>query len=300
MDGYKKIIKSRKLRFKILSLLSFVPDKYMLKLQYYIKHGRKLNLKNPQRYTEKIQWYKLYYRDPLMAQCADKYYVRSYIENKGLVDILTKLYYVYDNINEVEWDKLPEKFAMKVSNGSGTNFFCHDKSKIDVEKLKSEFSGYFERTKRSAAAEWVYHEIAPKLVIEELLEDENQNENSICDYKFMCFSGKPEYIVYDVDRFTNHKRNIYDLNWNNLNVASDCPCCDEEIAPPDNLSEMIEIARKLSEDFPAVRVDLYSINGKIYFGELTFFPWSGYVQYTPDQFDFDAGAKFVLPEKNHK
>jgi len=162
------------------------------------------------------------------------------------------------------------------------------------------FDNFFKQSNSSAGREWVYSDVEQKIVIEQLLEDPTQKDNAICDYKFMCFNGNPEYVVYDVDRFTDHKRNIYDLNWNNLNVASDCPCCDKEIAPPDNLGEMIEVARKLAQDFPAVRVDLYSIGGKIYFGELTFFPWSGYVQYTPDQFDFEAGAKFVLPEKNHK
>lgn len=300
MNGYKKIIKSKKLRFKILSMLRFIPDKQMLKLQYYIKHKRKLNLKNPVRYTEKLQWYKLYYRDPVMAQCADKYQVREYIASKGLEEILTPLYGIYDNIDSVKWDELPEKFALKTTNGSGTNYFCKNKSEINIDEIKQKFRDFSAQSSTSAGREWVYGKFESKIVAEELLEDNSQKDNSICDYKFMCFSGKPAYIVYDVDRFTNHKRNIYDLSWNNLNVASDCPCCEEEIAPPENLDQMLKIAQKLSEDFPAVRVDLYSIKGKIYFGELTFFPWSGYVQYTPDQFDFDAGEKFILPEKNYK
>ncbi|MBQ4109871.1 MAG: carbonic anhydrase [Clostridia bacterium] len=299
MDGYKKIIRSRKLRFKILSLLRFIPDKQMLQLQYYIKTKRKLDLKNPKRYTEKLQWYKLYYRDPVMAQCADKYLVRDYIKSKGFESILTELYAVYDSVEEIDWEKLPDKFAMKTSNGSGTNFFCTDKSTINYNAIKQNFNDYFNRNRHCVTGEWVYHVNKPKIIIEQLLEDKEQKDNSICDYKFMCFGGKPEYVVYDVDRFTNHKRNIYDLNWENLNVASDCPCCEEVITPPENLVEMTKIATKLSEDFPAVRVDLYSINGKIYFGELTFFPWSGYVQYTPDQFDFDVGNKFVLPKKNY-
>ena len=281
-------------------MLKFIPDKQMLMLQYYIKHKRKLNLKNPKRYTEKLQWYKLYYRNPLMTQCVDKYQVRKYITSKGLEYILTPLLNVYNSIDDVDWDELPQKFALKTTNGSGTNYFCKDKYAIKIDEIKTQFKDFFVQSNTSAGREWVYGKCEPKIIVEELLEDDSQKDNSICDYKFMCFNGKPEYIVYDVDRFTNHKRNIYDTNWKNLNVASDCPCSENKIAPPENLDKMLEIAKVLSEDFPAVRVDLYSIKGKIYFGELTFFPWSGYVQYTPDQFDFDAGEKFILPQKNNK
>ena len=115
----------------------------------------------------------------------------------------------------------------------------------------------------------------------------------------MCFSGKPYYVVYDTQRFTNHHRNIYDTEWNDLRVASDCPCGNEDVPRPDTLEKMLDIAGKLSEDFPAARVDLYSIQGDIYFGEITYFPWSGYVKYDPDKFDFDLGEKFVLPPKNN-
>lgn len=136
----------------------------------------------------------------------------------------------------------------------------------------------------------------PKIIVEELLEDPSTPDGSINDYKFLCFNGKPEYIVLDVDRFTQHKRNIYDTSWNDLHVASDCPCAEGEYAPPENLDEMLRIAKILCEEFPAVRVDLYSVQGKVYFGELTFFPWSGYVIYDPDSFDYEMGDKFVLPD----
>ncbi len=297
MNFYKKLIPSRKIRFKIIKMLGFIPDKPMLELQYYIKHKRKLNLKNPKRYTEKIQWYKLYYRDPVMCQCVDKYGVREYIKSKGMEDILNTLYGVYDSFDEIDFSKLPDKFVMKTTNGSGTNFICKDKSTIDYVKLKEQFGNFFNQSSTSAGREWVYKAGDAKIIVEQLLEDPKSSDGSISDYKFLCFGGKPEYVVYDVDRFVNHKRNIYDTNWNDLHIESDCKCCDREIEKPEKLDEMLEIAEKLSKDFPAVRVDLYCIEGKIYFGELTFFPWSGYVQYTPDSFDFELGEKFVLPEK---
>ena len=190
-------------------MLKAVPDKQMLELQYYIKHGRRLDLKNPKRYTEKIQWYKLYYRDPIMAQCVDKYRVREYVKSKGLENILNELYGVYDNIEQVEWDKLPDKFAIKTTNGSGTNLFCSNKNSLDIEKVNEQFKNYFEQSNASAGREWVYSDRYRKVIVENLLEDKKQTDGSINDYKFLCFNGKPEYIVYDTDRFTNHKRNIY-------------------------------------------------------------------------------------------
>lgn len=299
MNFYKKIFRNKKTRFKILAALSFIPDETMLKIQYRIKLGRKLNLKQPQRYTEKIQWYKLNYRDPIMTQCVDKYRVREYIKSKGLEHILNDLYAVFETPEEITLKNLPERFVLKANNGSGTNLICKDKSQYTDESVRSLFKDFWDMCNAHVGAEWVYHGVKPAIVAEKLLEDLTQKNNDICDYKFLCFNGKPEYIVYDIDRFTDHKRNIYDTEWNDLHVASDCPCADAAYPKPDNLDEMLEIARILCEDFPAVRVDLYSIEGKIYFGELTFFPWSGYVQYTPDAFDFEVGKKFVLPQKNN-
>ncbi len=300
MNLYKKIM-SKKMRFALLRFLKFIPDEPMIRFQYWMKHHRFLNLNDPQRYTEKLQWYKLYYRNALMPICVDKYQVRRYIESKGLSDILVKLYGVYDKAEDIPFDNLPEKFVLKTSNGSGTNIICKNKSKLSRNEVIEKVNRFLKQSSASAGREWAYAQGTPKIIIEELLEDFTNSDGSISDYKHLCFNGKPEYIVLDVDRFTKHKRNIYDINWSDLHVASDCPCIEEgrKIEKPANYERMIEIAKILSEDFPAVRVDLYNINGRIYFGELTFFPWSGYVQFTPDSFDFDMGKKFLLPKRNH-
>lgn len=292
---------SKKMRFALLRFLKFIPDEPMIRFQYWMKHHRFLNLNDPQRYTEKLQWYKLYYRNELMPICVDKYQVRKYIESKGLSDILVKLYGAYDKAEDIPFDNLPEKFVLKTSNGSGTNIICKNKSKLSRNEVIEKVNRFLKQSSASAGREWAYAQGTPKIIIEELLEDLTNTDGSISDYKHLCFNGKPEYIVLDVDRFTNHKRNIYDTNWSDLHVASDCTCIDDgrKIEKPANYERMIEIAKILSEDFPAVRVDLYNINGRIYFGELTFFPWSGYVQFTPDSFDFDMGKKFVLPKRNH-
>lgn len=296
MNFYKKII-PKKMRFAILRLLRFIPDKPMISLQYRIKTGRGINWKDPKRYTEKLQWYKLNYKNEKMPICVDKYRVREYIEEKGLSEHLVKLYAVYENADEIELSKLPDKFIMKTTNGSGTNIICRDKSSLNEQEIKKQVASYFKQSSASAGREWPYKHVKPRVIVEELLEDSTTTDRSICDYKILCFGGKPEYVVYDVDRFTEHKRNIYDTEWNDLHVSSDCPCSDKVYEKPQTLDRMLKIAEILSADFPAVRVDLYSIEGKIYFGELTFFPWSGYVKYAPDEFDFVMGEKFIFPEK---
>lgn len=297
MNGYKKIISSQKMRFAILRMLKFVPDKAMIKLQYRIKLKRKLNLKDPKRYTEKIQWYKLYYRNPVMMECVDKYGVRKYIEKKGLGNILNQLYQVVDRPEEINFDQLPDKFVIKTTNGSGTNILVKDKKTLNIAETKKKLNDFLNMAEASAGREWAYGGSSKKIIVEELLEDNSNKDKGISDYKFLCFNGKPVYVVYDKDRFSDHKRNFYDVNWNYVKVDSDCPCFEDSVKKPENYEKMAEIASVLSRDFPAVRVDLYNIEGKIYFGELTFYPWSGYVQYTPDSFDFELGKYFVLPEK---
>ena len=294
MDGYKQIIKSQKTRMAILKFLSFVPDAMMIKTQYRIKLKRKLNLKNPQRYTEKMQWYKLYYRDPVMTTCVDKYSVRQYVKDRIGDSFLTKLYQVCSAPEEISFEQLPEKFIIKTTNGSGTNIICTDKSKLDRHAVINTLTEYMSRPAISAGREWAYNNVKNRIVVEELLEDPNNRYGGVNDYKLMCFSGKVYCIVVDVARFTNHKRNFYTPDWKRIDAVSDHDNFEPDIDAPTGLAKMIQIAEKLSAPFPHVRVDLYSVSGHIYFGELTFYPWSGYVQYTPDQFDFDLGKEFEL------
>lgn len=292
---YKKVFRSRKIRSKILRFLSFVPDKPMLKLQYRIKMKRNLNLRNPKRYTEKLQWYKMYYRNPIMHQCVDKYNVRSYVTEKGLDDILIPLYQKCKSIDDLVWDELPEQFVLKTTNGGGglNVVICQSKSELNIEDIKSKLGS--KKVKQNIGGrEWAYYGLEPGIVAEKLLIDETNPTAGINDYKIFCYKGKPLYIVVDVDRYIGHKRNFYDVSWNNLHINSDCSACDRELPKPENFDRMLEIAAQLSGDFPYVRVDLYNINGKIYFGELTFYPWSGYVQFEPDEFDYLLGEPFKL------
>ncbi|MBO2517320.1 MAG: carbonic anhydrase [Clostridiales bacterium] len=297
--NYKKIFKTRKSRKAVLRLLKFVPDKTMLKVQYRIKLGRKLDLKDPKRFSEKLQWYKINYRDPLMHACVNKFTAREYVKEKGLEDILVKLYGHYENVNAIDWNSLPNSFVLKtVGGGGGLNVvICDDKNKLDINEITEKLETH-KKGARGGGREWAYYGTDPGIICEELLINTQNPEAGMDDYKIFCYSGKAKYIVVDTDRYIGHKRNFYDREWNNLHITSDCPACDREIPKPENFNEMLRIAETLAGDFPYVRVDMYNVDGKIYFGELTFYPWSGYVQYTPDDADYLFGKDFELRKYN--
>lgn len=298
--NYKKIIRSQKLRFAILDALSFIPDKTMLALQYYIKMGRKCDFKKPQIWTEKLQLYKMYYRNPILGQCVDKYEVRKYVEKKGLKENLVKLYQIFENAEELQVNNLPNSFVLKTTDGGGglNVILVKDKENINLDEIKSEFNTWISRFKPGkipSGREWAYTGIKKsRIIAEELLINKENPDAGVEDFKILCFHGEPRYIIVDKDRYIDHKRNIYDTNWNKINVSTDHEQFETPYPMPKNFSEMLRIAKVLSEDFPFVRVDLYNVEGKIYFGELTFYPWTGYVKFTPESFDKELGDLFDI------
>ena len=300
---YKKIIKNEQTRYALLNLLRFVPDKQMIKLQYRIKTGRTLNLKNPERYSEKLQWYKLYYRNPLMIQCADKYSVRDYVRKKGLGRILNESYGVYDNIDEIVWDNLPSSFVFKDTLGGGgrSMVFVYDKDHIDKEETKNTLQGWLDvpTNQKSLGREWIYENRAHRIIAEKILV--GGADGDLPDYKFFCFDGKV-YCSYMMQNYTMHHEKgvlgFLDRDFRLL-VAhrADFAPMREQPEMPKNYYEMVDMAETLAEGFPHVRVDFYNLDGKIVFGEMTFFNASGYVKFEPDEFDFELGNAFQLPEK---
>lgn len=291
---YKKQIRSKKLRLKILKKLSFISDEIMIKLQYRISTGYKLNIKNPQTFNEKIQLYKLKYRNKLMIICADKFAVRKYIEGKGYSEILNVLYGVFNSYSEINFKDLPKRFVLKTTNGSGTNYICLDKNEIDHKNLKKIFKEWMKPFKKSPGREWAYDSISPKIVCEKYLD--GVNGESLMDYKIFCFDGKPYYIQVDIDREENHKRNIYDTEWNYIDETITYENKGDVIKKPNNLDDMLKIASELSKDFPHVRVDLYNQNNNIVFGELTFYHGSGYEKFSTNEFAKEMGSKFDFPK----
>lgn len=293
---YKKIIPNQQVRFKLLKLIDFLPDKFVIKMQYKLKTGRKLDLKKPKRFTEKLQWYKLYYRKPLLTQCSDKYLVRNYVKDKGLENTLNDLYGVYDNVEQIKFDELPNSFIIKLTNGSGANLIVDDKRNADINTIKNQVQKWLEKRAVNYGREWGYYDVETKIIIERLLERDDNND--LPDYKFFCFNGKVKYLYTMVDYVDNHsegKCSFFTPDFEKLPYRrSEYAPIDRELKKPENFDQMVTIAEKLSEDFPHVRVDLYNIDGKILFGELTFYNASGYTVFTPDEFDFILGKEFDL------
>ena len=277
---YKKIIWSRSLRVRILGILSWVPDWIMVPLQYRIHTGRKLNLKNPKRFTEKLQVYKLKYRNPLMLRCTDKYEVRKVVEEMGLKDILIPLIGMYDTVEEINFENLPSQFVAKTTDGGGGNqvLICRNKERLDEESFRSTLRGWMSMPKsKNAGREWAYENGFPRrIIIEKLLESAGHND--LPDYKFFCFDGEVGF-VYGIDgrNFGNGARlGIYTPDFEKMEVyRADEIVQSEPMHKPENYESMVILARCLSEGFPHVRVDLYNVDGRVYFGELTCYDGSG-------------------------
>lgn len=272
----------------------WVSDRKCIEKSYLQSHNRKLNLDCPALFSEKLQWLKLYYHKDLMRQCSDKFAVRKYVRDKIGDKILNTLIASYDCVDEIDFGSLPEKFVMKVTHGSGQNLIVTDKRGVNwhyerkVLKFYMQFNHYFE------GREWAYRGIKPRVICEAYLDEDGKSPK---DYKFFCFNGEPKFIAYDLDRFSDHRRNIYDTDWHLLPFELKYPRFHEQIARPEKLDQMLSYATTLAQDFPFVRVDLYYVNGEIYFGELTFYPSQGLVKFYPKRYDLIYGQQLILPEK---
>lgn len=301
--NYKKIIRSRTLRLKILSWLNWIPDKIMIPIQYRIHTGRKLNLKHPKRFTEKLQVYKLKYRNPLMLRCTDKYEVRSVIEEAGLKDILIPLVGVYDNAVKIDFETLPNQFVAKTTDGGGGNqvLICHNKNDLGAKNFYDRINQWFKAPKgKNAGREWAYENKYPRRVIIEKLITDGVSKD-LPDYKFYCFNGVPKYCQVIKNRSENELIDFFDMDWNLMPFCGLNPACKnsaEVIPKPENFEEMKHCASELSKNYPFVRVDLYINNAHIYFGELTFYPASGFGHFTPDLWDERLGELLSIPGSN--
>jgi hypothetical protein len=272
-------------------------DKAAINKLYYSKSGRYPNLKIPTLFSEKMQWLKLYYRDPSMEIAADKFRVRELVKEKGYESTLNELIDVFEEKDVIDFNKLPNKFVLKGSHGSGWNLIVNNKSEVKWFLWKRIIKSWLKHNIFWNGREWVYKNIKPRLVCEQFLKDESGH---LIDYKFHCFNGEPIYIQANNGRGKgNHAQNFYDLEWNFLPFGKDLtPKKEVVISKPSQLSTMIEMARDYAANFPYVRVDFYEVNKKIIFGELTFFPASGMPDFKPDSYDKIWGDLLILPKNN--
>ena len=276
---------------KILGGLS---DKAFSTIQFLLHQGRFPNLKAPKSFNEKIQWLKLNYRDPLIQKCANKLLAREYVKNCCGMEILVPLVGCYESVQEINFANLPQRFVCKASHGSGWNIVATDKDKLnwalESQKLKKWMAADFSAIGR----EWAYKDSPRKILIEQFLD--GPDGQSPYDYKIFCFNGNPGFVQVDTDRFSGHRRAFYDLNWQQLPFGLEYPIESRVLPRPMGLDKMIEIAKKLSNQFPFVRCDLYDCNGKVYFGELTFYPGKGTERFNPHKADNDVGAMLSLSD----
>lgn len=268
----------------------------VIKRQFKYHVGYELNLDNPKTFNEKIQWLKLYYHDPIMTKCADKYLVREYIKEKIGEEYLIPLLGVWDKVDDIDFDSLPNQFVLKVNWGCGQNIIVKDKSKLNIEEAKNKLKNWLNPFSNHYywSYEWQYKNIEPKIICEKYLE---QIDEQIYDYKFFCFNGIPKYIQVDIDRFSNHKRCIYDTNWNKLEFTNNYPLYNKDIEKPKKLSDMLKISKILSKSFKFIRVDFYIINNMPIFGELTFTHENGFGKFIPIDWDYKFGKLLELPKE---
>ena len=255
--------------------------------------GYDLDLSNPKTFNEKIQWIKLNYRDPMISRLSDKYLVRDWIREQIGEEYLIPLLGAYDSFDEIDFDKLPDSFIMKANHGSGWNIIVENKDKLDKADARKKFNKWLKRDfSFNFGYQLHYSPIKPKIVIEELIREE---KHYLYDYKLLVLGGKARYIWIDSDRYTSHHRNVYDFDWNPAPFTLAYPKQNKELERPVSLDKMKELAEKLGSSFNEVRVDFYEVNGKIYFGEMTFTSESGQARFDPPEWDRKLGDMFELP-----
>lgn len=276
-----------------------VPDYIYLKVYSRLRLGKSLNLKQPVTYNDKINWIKLNDRNPLMTICADKYEVRKLVAEKIGGEYLIPLLWHGEKPEEIPFENLPNSYVIKTNNASGTNIIVKDKNNINESNIISLLNKWLVRNYYVPKREWVYKEIKPLVICEEMLIQENDEE--LKDYRFFCFNGEPKFVSVDfsITEKANTRRNLYNLDWELM---------EEEITyrkelnlvveKPEKLEEMISLSKKLAEGFAHVRIDFYYVNKEIKFGEMTFYHQSGMGEIRPEEFNVKMGQWLSLSKKN--
>lgn len=272
-----------------------LPDKIYLSLKFKYKMGHFLNLENPQTFNEKLQWLKLYNRKPEYTTMVDKHEVKKYVADIIGEEYIIPTLGVWNQFDDIDFDKLPNQFVLKCTHDSGGLVICKDKNNLNLEAAKQKIEKSLKRNYYWSGREWPYKDVKPRIIAEEYMIDESGYE--LKDYKFFCFNGEPKMMFIATDRGSDTKFDFYDMEFNHLPFTNGHPNANKKIKKPKNYSSMLALAAKLSFGIPHVRVDFYNINGKIYFGELTFFHWSGLVPFEPEEWDYKLGSWLELPRK---
>lgn len=289
-----KIIKNPKKVIIFLAsrgLIKYDDRKY---LEYVYKEhmGKNLNLDNPKTFNEKLQWLKLNNRNNMYTKLVDKYEVREYVSKVIGSNYLIPLLGVFDSYKEIDFDKLPNQFVLKLTHDSGTVIICKDKTKLNRKQTISKLKKGLKRKYFYLYREWPYKNVKPRIIAEKYMKD--NNSSVLNDYKFYCFNGEPKMMFIITERGNDPKINFFDMDFNEINLHQGFKKGEKKLEKPKKFDEMIKLARKLSYGIPHVRVDFYIINGKVYFGELTFFDTAGLEKFEPEKYDEILGSYIDL------
>lgn len=281
------------------SIGKLFPDPVYLQIMNHVYMQKPLNLKNPQTFNEKIQWLKLHDRKKEYTKMVDKYtakkHVASIIGSKHIIPTLG----VWDKFDDIDFEKLPQQFVLKCTHDSGGLIICRDKSKLNIDEARRKINACLKQRYYWIAREWPYKNVKPRIIAEQYMEVEGDLE--LTDYKWFCFNGEPQFL-YISHGLANHETatiDFYDINHRRMPFKrTDYKSSTTDAPKPRCHDEMIDIARKLSKNIPFVRIDLYEINGKVYFSEITFSPCAGWLPFDPQEWDYKLGKYIKLPYKD--
>ncbi len=294
MLDYKKIVKNREFRLKLIRLLSFIPDAQYLKLVYKIKTGKKLNLDHPTGFNEKENWLKLHNQKAEYTDLVDKVEVKQIVDAKIGKGHTIPTLGAWDKFDDIDFDSLPQAFVLKCSHDSGSVKLIYDKSQMEKAKLKTFFDGRMKLNSFCIGREYPYKNVKPRILAEPLIREfEN---GAINDYKFFCFHGEPKIMFVATDRDTDCRFDFFDMEFNHLDIENIHPNSDKKIEKPETFEQMKAFAKTLSAGIPFVRMDFYEIDGTVYFGEYTFFHGGGFWPMKPEKWEKQLGEWLTIEE----
>jgi glycosyltransferase len=281
---------------KIKRILNMLSDKTYLKIMYFYHMKKRLNFENVTTFNEKLQWLKLHDRKEIYTTMVDKYEVKKYVADLIGGEYVVPTYGIYESYNEIDFDVLPNQFVLKVTHYGGSRgvFIIKDKNTINYSNIENEIEKLLKENLYNYSREWPYKNVKPRIIIEKYMK--NEDEEELKDYKLFCFNGKPKIILVCSERFSssNMCETWFDEDWNLMDIIEGNHRVDKNIKPPQSFKKMKYLASQLSKNIPFVRIDFYEVNSKIYFGEMTFFPASGFEKFEPKEWDKKLGEMIDL------
>jgi hypothetical protein len=280
-------------RLKDATLARVLPPSAYVRRDYRKRTGQKLDLRNPVTFNQKIQWLKLNYHNPILTRMADKYSAKEVVKERLGDDRSVPTAAIFNSPDQIRLADLPNALALKATHGSGWNIISRDKSELDEGEIQSYFRFWLGKSYYMYSKEWAYKHIRPRVICEPLLIDEHGNLP--LDYKFFCFGGEARFVQVDFDRFTNHTRAFYDIEWRKQPFSVGYPLSEKTVDRPRKLNQMLELAQALSADLPFLRVDQYVVSDEVFIGELTAYPGNGMETFTDEVSNRRLGDMLELP-----